>query len=65
LCGEQIPLEARIFAVVDVFDALTSPRSHRNALSRQEALKYIHDQSGKSFDPVVVKAFFLIMGIRS
>jgi putative nucleotidyltransferase with HDIG domain len=54
---EQIPLSARIFAVVDVFDALTSPRPYREAVSPEEALAYIEDQSGKHFDPSVASVF--------
>ncbi len=57
LAGEQIPLSARIFAVADVWDALTSDRPYRDAWSRQQALRYIHDQSGKHFDPMVVSVF--------
>lgn len=58
LSGEAIPLEARIYAVVDVFDALTHDRPYRKAMSLQEALNYIKSESGKHFDPDVVKAFF-------
>jgi response regulator RpfG family c-di-GMP phosphodiesterase len=57
LTGEEIPLTARLFAVVDVFDALTSDRPYRKAWSKEQALKHIHEQSGKHFDPVAVKAF--------
>jgi putative nucleotidyltransferase with HDIG domain len=57
LKGEQIPLEARIFAVVDVYDALTSDRPYRAAWSEVKALEYIREQSGQHFDPQVVKAF--------
>jgi putative two-component system response regulator len=57
LKGETIPLAARIFAVVDVFDALTSERPYRPAWSREEALQYIHASRGKHFDPQVVKLF--------
>ncbi|MBP1643639.1 MAG: putative sensor protein [Acidobacteria bacterium] len=57
LRGEEIPLAARIFAVVDVFDALTSDRPYRAARSRSEALDYIREQSGRHFDPAVVSAF--------
>lgn len=53
----QIPLAARIFAVVDVYDALTSDRPYRKGWSREETLEYIRDQSGKYFDPKMVKAF--------
>ncbi len=57
LKGEEIPLAARIFAVVDVWDALTSDRPYRAAWTEQDALHYIREQSGKYFDPAVVKAF--------
>ena len=57
LQGEQIPLAARIFAVVDVWDALTSDRPYRAAWSKQQTLTYIKDQSGKHFDPRVVATF--------
>ena len=58
LKGEEIPLAARIFAVVDVFDALTSDRPYRPAWTLEAALRYIREQSGKLFDPKVVDAFF-------
>ncbi|MFH1184011.1 MAG: HD domain-containing phosphohydrolase [Chloroflexota bacterium] len=57
LKGEQIPMPARAFAVVDVWDALTSDRPYRKAWSRPDALEYIRAQSGKHFDPRVVDAF--------
>ncbi len=57
LKGEQIPLAARIFAVVDVFDALTTNRPYRKAWSKEKAVKYISDEKGKSFDPQVVDVF--------
>ncbi len=57
LSGEKIPLAARIFAVVDVWDALISARPYRPAWSREEALNYILGQSGKQFDPRVVQLF--------
>jgi PAS domain S-box-containing protein len=57
LKGEQIPLSARIFAVGDVIDALTSDRPYRKAWSRDAAVDYIREQSGKEFDPQVVEAF--------
>jgi HD-GYP domain-containing protein (c-di-GMP phosphodiesterase class II) len=55
--GEKIPLPARIFAVVDVFDALTSDRPYRKAWSREKALRYLQEQSGKHFYPEAVEAF--------
>ncbi|HAL15753.1 MAG TPA: HD-GYP domain-containing protein [Anaerolineaceae bacterium] len=62
LAGVQIPLPARIFAVADVWDALTSDRPYRGAWPRQQALKYIHDQSGRHFDPMVVSVFKRLVG---
>ncbi len=57
LKGEQIPLPARIFAVVDVYDALTSDRPYSKAWTKEKALGYIREQSGHHFDPRVVDAF--------
>lgn len=57
LKGEQIPLEARVFAVVDVWDALLSDRPHRKARSREVAIEYIRAQAGTHFDPLVVECF--------
>jgi HD-GYP domain-containing protein (c-di-GMP phosphodiesterase class II) len=62
LKGEEIPLEARIFAIVDVWDALTSDRPYRKAQGFKETLAYIQSESGKHFDPAVVKAFVKLMG---
>ena len=61
LSGEQIPLAARIFAVVDVWDALCSDRYYRPAWPQDEALKYIRQQSGRHFDPQVVEAFLALL----
>jgi putative nucleotidyltransferase with HDIG domain len=57
LKGEQIPLAARVFAVVDVWDALRSDRPYRKARPREMVYAYIREQSGKHFDPRVVEAF--------
>ncbi len=57
LKGEQIPLVARIFAVVDVWDALISDRPYRLAWPEEKARAYIQEQAGKHFDPQVVDAF--------
>ncbi|MCP4140221.1 MAG: PAS domain S-box protein [Chloroflexi bacterium] len=57
LKGEQIPLAARIFAVVDVWDALRSDRAYRKMWSREKTLAYIKKQSGTHLDPKVVAAF--------
>ncbi len=60
LRGEEIPISARIFSVVDVWDALLSDRPYRAAWTRQQALQYIKDQSGKQFDPAVVERFIAL-----
>ena len=57
LKGEEIPLAARIFAVVDVYDALISDRPYRQGWSRKKALKYIREQTGIHFDPQVAHIF--------
>ncbi|MFZ5887154.1 MAG: HD domain-containing phosphohydrolase [Chloroflexota bacterium] len=57
LKGEEIPLSARLFAVVDVWDALTSDRPYRPAWSAEQAFAYIREQAGKHFDPHVVELF--------
>ncbi|MCS6882740.1 MAG: HD-GYP domain-containing protein [Oscillochloridaceae bacterium] len=57
LMGEQIPLAARIFAVVDVWDALRSDRPYRRAWSQERALHYLKAHAGTLFDPGVVRAF--------
>ncbi|MFN3286267.1 MAG: HD-GYP domain-containing protein, partial [bacterium] len=62
LRGEEILLAARIFAVVDVFDALTSDRPYRGAWSREEAPRYIREQAGSQFDPRVVEVFLREVG---
>jgi len=61
LKGEEIPLAARLFAVVDVWDALTSDRPYRRAWLEEEALAYIREQSSKHFDPQVVDLFFKVI----
>lgn len=57
LVGEEIPLTARLFMIVDVWDALTSHRPYRKSWSEEAALQHIKEQSGKHFDPKVVEAF--------
>jgi HD-GYP domain-containing protein (c-di-GMP phosphodiesterase class II) len=65
LKGEQIPLAARIFAIIDVFDALTSDRPYRPAWSRDKAINYIREQSGLQFDPKVVETFMKLIETTS
>lgn len=57
LKGEEIPIAARLFAIVDVWDALTSDRPYRPAWTGEQALAYIKDEAGKHFDPRVVELF--------
>ena len=61
LSKTEIPLAARLFAVVDVWDALTSDRPYRPAWKEADALKYIREQSGKHFDPQAVETFFKVI----
>ena len=63
LSGTDIPFEARIFAVVDVWDALTSDRPYRKAWTGRKALNYLRDQAGTLFDPRVVKAFLEVIKV--
>ena len=57
LKGDEIPLPARLFAVIDVFDALTSDRPYRSAWSKQAAISYIEEQAGILFDPAITITF--------
>ncbi|MHB8807699.1 MAG: HD domain-containing phosphohydrolase [Anaerolineaceae bacterium] len=57
LSGNNIPLSARMFAVVDVYDALTSDRPYRKAWSHAKTIAYIKKQVGSQFDPSIVKIF--------
>jgi putative nucleotidyltransferase with HDIG domain len=61
LKGEEIPCSARLFAVVDVYDALISNRPYRQAWKKEEVLNYIQDQSGKHFFPNAAKTFTEMM----
>ncbi len=64
LKGEEIPLPARLFAVVDVYDALTSDRPYRKAWPREKALDYLRENAGTHFDPRVVSAFLEMLEER-
>lgn len=61
LVGKEIPLAARIFAVIDIWDALSSDRPYRSAWPREEILAYIRDISGKQLDPEIVGVFLDIV----
>jgi putative two-component system response regulator len=60
LSGEQIPLSARIVALADAYDAITSERVYKNAVSHEEAMAIIKADSGRHFDPMVVSAFLQV-----
>ena len=57
LSGDEIPILARMFAIVDAFDALTSKRPYRQKISTGEAVKYLREQSGILFDPEIITIF--------
>ncbi|MFT3895240.1 MAG: HD domain-containing phosphohydrolase [Anaerolineales bacterium] len=63
LKGEEIPLSARIFAIVDVYDALINDRPYRKAIPYKQVMGYLIEQSGKHFDPKVVSAFLQLQQI--
>ena len=59
--GESIPIEGRVVAIADVFDALTSDRVYRKAFSVEEAVQMMRDERGKHFDPVLLDAFMDVL----
>jgi putative nucleotidyltransferase with HDIG domain len=61
LKGEEIPLDARVFAVVDVWDALSNDRPYRKAWDKERILAYIQEQCGSHFDPRVVEVFLTMI----
>ena len=61
LRGEEIPIGARILAVADVYDALTTDRAYRRAWSRVETMNHLQKQMGAHFDPLVVSVFLRIL----
>ena len=64
LSGNQIPLGARIIAVCDTFDAMTSKRAYRAAMSAEHAVTTINENVGTQFDPAVVTAFMTVLRRR-
>jgi HD-GYP domain-containing protein (c-di-GMP phosphodiesterase class II)/methylmalonyl-CoA mutase cobalamin-binding subunit len=62
LKGEAIPIEGRIVAVADVFDALTSDRVYRKAFAVDEAVQMMREQRGRHFDPILLDAFMEVLG---
>ncbi|MCX6357705.1 MAG: HD domain-containing protein, partial [Candidatus Aureabacteria bacterium] len=61
LAGDQIPLEARILAVADAYDAMTSARAYRSALGAAAACAELKKNAGTQFNPEVVKAFLEVL----
>lgn len=59
--GDEIPLGARILAVADAYDAMTSDRPYRSALSHEEAICRLQDDSDRQFDEKVVQAFLAVI----
>ena len=64
LSGTEIPLEARIFAVIDVWDALSSPRPYREAWPAEQVQAFIREQAGIHFDPHIVAVWERVFGIK-
>lgn len=65
VAGDDIPLEARILAVADSYDAMTSVRPYRDAMSHEDALAELHKGSGTQFDPELVTAFVTAYSARA
>jgi HD-GYP domain-containing protein (c-di-GMP phosphodiesterase class II) len=61
LIGEEIPLFAAIISIVDAYDAMTSERPYRKALSREEALQELIDLSGRQFNPRLIDTFISLI----
>ena len=61
LQGEDIPLVARLFAIVDVWDALSADRPYRKKMPRAEVIAYINENSGKLFDPKLTNVFMSVI----
>ncbi len=62
VAGETIPIEGRIVAIADVFDALTSDRVYRKAFSVEQAVDMMREERGRHFDPVLLDAFMEVLG---
>jgi len=62
IVGEAIPIEGRIVAIADVFDALTSDRVYRKAFTVEEAVEMMRSERGRHFDPVLLDAFLEVLG---
>jgi putative nucleotidyltransferase with HDIG domain/PAS domain S-box-containing protein len=62
LKGTEIPLSARVFSIIDVYDALTSDRPYRKAWTKTATIKYLRDMAGTQFDPAIVPVFIEMIG---
>ncbi len=62
LQGAEIPLAARVFSIVDVWDALRTDRLYHTAWHEAQVRAYLQEQSGKQFDPVIVELFLQMLG---
>ena len=65
LKGEEIPLVARLFAIIDVWDALCSDRPYRRAMPKAEVVSYLREKSGELFEPRLVDIFLSAMEIEN
>jgi HD-GYP domain-containing protein (c-di-GMP phosphodiesterase class II) len=61
LKGEEIPISARMFAVIDVFDALANDRPYRKAWPHEKVISYLKEQKGTYFDPIVLDVFIRLL----
>jgi putative nucleotidyltransferase with HDIG domain len=61
LKGEEIPIAARIFSIVDVWDAMTNDRPYRKAVPPEEVISHLMEQSGQHFDPNIVDVFMRVL----
>ena len=59
--GKEIPLAARVFAVVDVWDAVQSDRPYNQGWPRENAIEHLQEQAGKYFDPEIVDVFLQML----
>ncbi|MDR3265014.1 MAG: HD-GYP domain-containing protein, partial [Synergistaceae bacterium] len=65
LSGEDIPLQGRMMALVDVYDALVSARPYKRPFSREEALQTMENDAGSKFDPLLTEAFLEAFGVAN
>ena len=64
LASDKIPLDARIFSVIDAYDAMTSDRPYRDAMTHEQAMAEVAAGSGTQFDPAIVSEFTHMMSVR-